>query len=215
MQTKNAPSEGLNLSAEDLKELLAGGRERRIEKGEPIWDQGDEADMLWHVKEGRAHMVVPGADGREHIVQFCAQAQTFCLAAAISGKPMPCAAVAATDMTLVGVPRSRFEKFFKRLPSFARKVMEQLALSTCDSHMDNARASEPVRDRLAAMLGRLYGRYQGKALPFTRLELANMTGTTVESAIRTLSGWEKSGVIHTERGKIQVRKPEEFEEAVA
>jgi CRP/FNR family transcriptional regulator len=65
------------------------------------------------------------------------------------------------------------------------------------------------------MLGRLHRDYQGGALPFTRQELANMTGTTVESAIRTLSRWEKQGVIRSDRGQIEVRQPQSLEECAA
>ncbi len=42
-----------------------------------------------------------------------------------------------------------------------------------------------------------------------------MTGTTVETTIRTLSDWEKSGVIQSGRGNIQVRRAETLEEACA
>jgi CRP/FNR family transcriptional regulator len=55
----------------------------------------------------------------------------------------------------------------------------------------------------------------GKTLPFTRQELADMTGTTVESAIRTLSKWEKQGVIKSDRGHIDIKQPRTLEEAVA
>jgi CRP-like cAMP-binding protein len=217
MKTPLPPADpsGIDLDAADLKALLADGRERRIAKGDPLWSEGDQPDTLWHVREGKANMVVNGAEGREHIVSYCSKAQTFCLSAAISGKPMPCAAVAATDMVLVAVPRSRFEAIFRRLPAFARRVMEQLAQSTCESHMSSARAGEPVKARLASMLGRLHRQYEGRPLPFTRLELANMTGTTVESAIRAMSGWEKSGAIHSVRGRIEIRRPQEFAEAAA
>jgi len=42
-----------------------------------------------------------------------------------------------------------------------------------------------------------------------------MTGTTVESAIRTLSRWEKQGVIRSDRGQIEVRQPQSLEECAA
>jgi CRP/FNR family transcriptional regulator len=37
------------------------------------------------------------------------------------------------------------------------------------------------------------------AMPLTRQELADLTGTTVETSIRIMSRWQKDEVIHTEK----------------
>jgi CRP-like cAMP-binding protein len=42
----------------------------------------------------------------------------------------------------------------------------------------------------------------GNELPFTRQEIADMTGTTIETTIRMLSRLKSGGVIRSARGKI-------------
>ena len=37
------------------------------------------------------------------------------------------------------------------------------------------------------------------AMPRTRQELADLTGTTIETAIRTMSRWQKEDVVRTEK----------------
>jgi CRP-like cAMP-binding protein len=70
-------------------------------------------------------------------------------------------------------------------------------------------AVDPVEARLAAALLRLAKREgaqgdKGVTLPFhlTRQSLADMTGTTVETAIRTLSRWIRSGVLDDDDGRL-------------
>lgn len=208
-------TQDLVLADADLAALKKQGKVREVAKGDALWEVGDRPDTVWHVQKGKANMVIGNAEGREAIVHYCGRAQTFCIAAAISGKPMPCMAVAATDMTLVAMPRSGFLDLFKRIPAFARALMEQMAGQVCQSHQVSALIASPVRGRLAELLTRLNRDYAGEELPFTRQELANMSGTTVESAIRALSDWEKEGVIHTTRGNISVRQPEALVGAAA
>jgi CRP-like cAMP-binding protein len=208
-------NQGLNLAEADLARLKEHGQTRQIAKGETLWAEGSMPETLWHVQSGKVNMVITSADGKDSIVHYCTKAQTVCLAAAISGKPMPCSAVAATDLTLMAIPRRRFLDIFKSLPSFARGIMEQMAGQVCESHRVSAMTATTVKERLADLLGRLHRDFDGRNLPFTRQELANMTGTTVESAIRTLSEWEKEGVIETHRGTITVLRPAALELAAA
>jgi CRP-like cAMP-binding protein len=208
-------TQDLSLAEADLAKLKAFGQTRQIAKGETLWGEGALPDTLWHVQSGKVNMVITSSDGKDSIVHYCTKAQTLCVAAAISGKAMPCSAVAATDLTMVAIPRRRFLDLFKALPSFARGIMEQMAGQVCESHRVSAMTATTVRERLADLLGRLHRDFAGRSLPFTRQELANMTGTTVESAIRTLSEWEKDGVIETHRGTITVRQPAALEALAA
>jgi len=199
----------------ELKELFKPSMERKVPKGQAVWRAGDDPDAVWMVKEGRANLVIEGVEGGASMVHFCTKAQAFCPAAAIGGQPYPCSAVAATDMTVVSVPRAAFMGLVDRLPEFARKLLVQMAAQVCDAHRQKAMSTAPVKSRLASLLGSLSHRYAGRDLPFTRQELADMSDTTVESAIRTLSRWEKSGVIESGRGSIHIHRPQALEEEVA
>lgn len=202
------------MEGSEFKELFKHSVPRKLAKGDSVWRAGDDPDSVWMVTEGRATMVIESAEGAASTVQFCTKAQVFCAAAAISGRPYPCAAAAATEMTLVSAPRSSFMGVVMRLPEFARGLLVQLAGQVCDAHCQKALSTAPVKSRLASLLAGLNRRYAGRDLPFTRQELANMSDTTVESAIRTLSQWEKNGVIESARGSIHICRPQTLEEAV-
>jgi CRP-like cAMP-binding protein len=67
-----------------------------------------------------------------------------------------------------------------------------------------AMAYEPVKERIASVLVRLYEKF-GRELPFTHREIAQMAGTTTESCIRTLSQMKKNGWIRGRRSLVELK----------
>ncbi|MFC2043689.1 Crp/Fnr family transcriptional regulator [Chloroflexota bacterium] len=62
-------------------------------------------------------------------------------------------------------------------------------------------AGERVEQRLANVLLMVSSKL-GLTLPFTRQEIADMTGTTTETVIRVLSCLKDRGIIRSDRGKV-------------
>ena len=63
---------------------------------------------------------------------------------------------------------------------------------------------ESVEKRILHILVNLVAEF-GNTIPLTRREIAEMTGTTVETCIRTFSNLEKEGLVSSARGKITVK----------
>jgi CRP/FNR family transcriptional regulator len=64
-------------------------------------------------------------------------------------------------------------------------------------------AAERVEQRLASVLLMLSLKL-GKTLPFTRQEIADMAGTTTETAIRFMSRLREGKIVRSDRGKITI-----------
>lgn len=79
-------------------------------------------------------------------------------------------------------------------------------------------AGGKVEERIAKVLLEIADRI-GKKLddvivieaPLTRNDIAEMTGTTVETTIRVMSKWKRMGIINTDRGYIEILKRRELE----
>lgn len=104
----------------------------------------------------------------------------------------------------MSIPAERFLELFETLPGFAKRLLREMAPQFCGAHCDCALSVERVDKRLAITLLRLDEQFQGSAIPFTRLELAQMVNTTVESCIRKLSTWTKAGWLDGGRGEVRV-----------
>jgi CRP/FNR family transcriptional regulator len=82
-------------------------------------------------------------------------------------------------------------------------------------------AGGKVEERIAKVIleiaDRIGKKYEDTIIieaPLTRLDIAEMTGTTVETTIRVMSKWKKQGIINTERGYIEILKRRELEKLV-
>ena len=203
-----------SLGEEDLREIKQHAREKSFAKGETIWFEGDAAGTVWLVKEGRVHVTKSTGESSCAIMDLFTAGQAICTAAHIMEKPFACNAVAATDSVLLAIPAIRFHEFLSRLPQFARNLLKEMAPNFCEAHCASAMTSAPVKTRLAAQLARLHKQFEGASLPFTRQELSQMAGTTVETTIRTLSEWGKQGILRSTRGEIKVLKLSKLEEII-
>ncbi|MCG2739280.1 MAG: Crp/Fnr family transcriptional regulator, partial [Syntrophaceae bacterium] len=47
-------------------------------------------------------------------------------------------------------------------------------------------------------------------LPLTRQDIAEMAGSTVETAIRTMSRFRKKGLVQTKQGRVTILQPHEL-----
>ncbi len=77
------------------------------------------------------------------------------------------------------------------------------------SYPDELAAAEPdVRDAEARLVG--WAERDGVQMRLTRQDLADMTGTTVETAIRVMSRFRKQGWITTQRGRVVIKQPDQL-----
>jgi CRP/FNR family transcriptional regulator len=106
----------------------------------------------------------------------------------------------------------------ERHPGFIKEMALMIGRRLRAAH-DSVKslAVDPVEARLAGTLLRLAEREgtlgkDGVTLPFqlTRQSLADMSGTTVETAIRVLSRWLKEGLLTDEGGRFVVEDLEDL-----
>ena len=85
-------------------------------------------------------------------------------------------------------------------PSLVRGLLSGLTIRLAE--LTGARV-ETRFARLFLKLGDQNGRPERGgvfvAMPLSRQELADLTGTTIETAIRIMSRWQKEDVLHTEK----------------
>lgn len=115
--------------------------------------------------------------------------------------------LALEDTVCLAISRADFFSLLEQHPALVRALLSGLTLRLIEL---TRRLAEMTAGRVEARLARLFlklGTQIGKpdrggifvAMPLTRQELADLTGTTIESAIRTMSCWHKDDVVRTEK----------------
>ena len=196
------------LPAPERARLSAATRERRFERGATVFTEGQPADSVWAVKDGLVHIVKHGGGGRELVAEVIPPGELFGAVVALENRPYPATAVAAEDSVVWSVPSALARELCQRYPALRAAILEQVTSRLRGAHERlQSVALEPVEQRLARVLLALAAKVGQQrdgvwVVSVTRQELADMIGTTVETAIRITSKWQRSGVVRAVRHEI-------------
>lgn len=181
-----------------------------VRRGQVLFSEGEAADSIWAVAEGKVHIVKSGPEGREIVLELVAPGELFGAVVAIAQRPYPASAIAADDGTVWRLAASTARELCHRYPTLHNAIMEQVAARLRGAHERlRSVALERVEQRLARVLialGKKIGvdKGAGVAICVTRQELADMTGATVETAIRVTGRWQQLGAIVSSRNEIRI-----------
>ena len=191
-----------SLNEDELAELAGLAIERSFAPDEFIFWDGDAPEWFYIIAEGRVKVVKHSSLGKEFIIAFFGSAEMFGEVAVFEDKPYPASAQAVAETKVLGIKREDFLSFLAHRPQVALRIISILGgrLRDAQSRLKDL-AGERVEQRLAQTLLMLSAKL-GSTLPFTRQEIADMAGTTTETAIRFMSRLKDGGIIRSTRGKI-------------
>jgi len=199
------------LSAEDQKRLAALATVRDYERGDFLWHAGDPADALTVIVRGRVK-IVRHAEAGDVILELFGECEPVGAIAVYNYIPYPASAVCLEPVTLLVLPRRDYFELLDRNPEFARGVIRELTkLVIALTRKVEEMRGQPVDTRIAQLFLTLAERMgketrEGIEIPLSlsRQEIADLVGTTVESAIRVMSRWGREGVLITGEGRFVI-----------
>ncbi len=205
-----------SLPADELARLEKGARQRSYKKGETLYAEGDAADSVWVLQDGRIQIFKFTSTGHSFAIESLGPKELFGTLCRMGGnsRSYPCTAVAATPTTVIQIADQAFLQAYNHSPAMMKGVC-----SLCSERLNNVRdlscqGQEPVEKRIAMTLLRLYKQH-GAKIPMTKREVGELSGTTVETAIRTLSSFTKKGWVSSIRGAITLKNLDALQKEVA
>jgi CRP/FNR family transcriptional regulator, dissimilatory nitrate respiration regulator len=195
------------LNQDDRQRLAAVTRTRQYPKGETIFGEGDPSDHFFTIASGRVKVFKTTPAGKDIILEVFGTGDPLGATAAYEGRPFPASAVALEETTCILIPRTAFFALLEQHPSLVRGLL--LGLTHRLIELTN-RLAELSGGRVEARFARLFlklGQDIGRTadagvfipMTLTRQELADMTGTTIETCIRIMSRWGKEEIVRTEK----------------
>ena len=192
------------LNDDELTELTKLAIERSFVLGEFVFWEGDASEWFYIVAEGRVKVLKHSSLGKDFIIAFFDPGEMFGEVAVFENKPYPASAQAVVETKVLGIRKEDFLSFLAHRPQVALRIINILGGRLRDAQgrlVDFA--GERVEQRLARILLMLSSKL-GPSLPFTRQEIADMTGTTVETAIRIVRRLSDGGIVRSTRGRIVI-----------
>lgn len=199
-----APFKGLPTN--ELDRLASIAQEIKHSKDETVFSEGDEATSVWILFRGRLQVFKYTSDGKPRAIEVINPTDlygTLCRMGS-DGRTYPCTAVASVDSISYRIPDSVFLELFHKYGSMVTGVctlcsnrLNQMQDLTCSTQ-------EPVEKRIIRTLFQLRNTH-GDVLPYTKKQIGELSATTVETTIRTLSRFQKVKWISSSRGEIVLK----------
>ena len=176
------------LPEDQLEEIKRIALSKRVNKGEIIFSEGDDAKGFFVIAAGRVKIFKVSSDGKEHILHIFGPSEPFGEVPVFTGQPFPANAEAIAKCHLLFFPRVAFVDLISNNPSLSLNMLAVLSkrLRQFTVQIENLSLKE-VPGRLASYL--LYmadeqGRDDLVTLNISKGQLASLLGTIPETLSR-------------------------------
>lgn len=197
------------LPPDALEQLSGYVVRRRVERGATIFAKGDPGQGLMAVVRGSVRISLPGAGGREVVLNRMGAGEVFGEMALLDGQARSADATAIEDCELLVVDRRSLLHLMHQKPEVAVTLLAVLCARlrrVNEQFEDTMFMSLPVR--LAKLLLRVSppaGPNEPKErIAITQRELAQMIGASREATNKQLRLWEKQGWVRLEHRTLTI-----------
>ena len=190
------------ISRNKLSKLASESTLKNLNRGNYLFTDGQKLESMYLIVKGRIKLVKYAANGKETILGVYGVGDTIGEMAAIDNRPATHSAVVMEPSTVYQIGLPAFRNLLRADPGLSLRLAAAFGqrLREAESRISGL-ASDRVDQRIAGLLLKL-SRDQGNgkpagviSLPYRRQDIADIVGTSVETCIRVLSAFERSGAI--------------------
>ena len=203
------------LAPGDLTRVAEVAVPRRFGAGQVIFRDGDESDTCYVVRSGHARAIREHADGRTIALAHFGPGDIFGELAMFDAEKRSATVETLDDVEAVAILGSDMRRLLREHPDIAVKLVISLGRRLREANERLARQSfQTVQSRVAGVLGQLVDQAQAEGagerdvlVTITQADVAQLAGSSRESASRFLAVLERAGVVTQGRGRITVHDP--------
>ena len=200
------------LGPEDLARVADVAVPRRMEAGQVVFREGDHSDTCYVVCAGHCRATREHADGRTITLAQFGPGDIFGELAMFVDETRPATVEAMDDVDLVALLARDMRRFLREHNDIAIKLIIALGRRLRAANERIASQSfQTVQSRVATVLSELATRARDEqqapgdvVITATQTEVAQLAGSSRESASRFLAVLERAGVVTQGRGRITV-----------
>lgn len=116
------------LTAQQIDHIAAQVREKRLTKGEMLFQKGDPSRGFYLIVFGQLKLAFPASNGNEKVVDILGPKQSFGEAVMFMDRPYPVLAEAIADTLLLHIGKEVVFELLENDPSFARHLLAGLSM---------------------------------------------------------------------------------------
>jgi CRP/FNR family transcriptional regulator len=203
------------LGVDELDQVARVAVPRQFEAGEVVFREGDQSDTCYVIRSGRVRAIREHQDGRTITLANFGPGDFFGELAMFDDERRSATVEALARTEVVGILGGDMRRLLREHPDISVKLLAALGRRLRETNERLARQSfQTVQSRVAAVLSQMVSTAQdGGAsdrdvlITATQADLAQLAGSSRESASRFLAVLERAGIISQGRGKLVVHDP--------
>ncbi len=210
------------LADEDLVRVAEVTVPRTFHGGEAVFHEGDESDTCYVVRSGHVRAVREHTDGRTLTLATLGPGDIFGELAIFDDERRSATVEALEETEVIAILGGDMRRLLREHSDIAVKLLAALSRRLRETNERLTRQSfQTVQSRVAAVLAELVAaaRSEGAGeadvlITATQSDLAQLAGSSRESASRFLAVLERAGIISQGRGRLTVHNPAALERYV-
>lgn len=201
------------LNENDIKTLEKNLKVYKFKKRETIFNEGDIPQWFHVLIKGKIKISKFSNNGKEIILELLDAPDFFGTLALLKNIPYPASAIAIDDCDIGNIPSKTFLQMVNKYPELQSEILHHVTMRL-KSGIESLKniALVDVLSRIVYQILKLANKYGKKVsegilidLKLTKQEIAEMSGTTTETAIRIMSKLKKEGYITEQNRKIIIK----------
>ena len=204
------------LAPEDLQHVAEVAVPRSFAPHQVIFREGDNSDTCYVVRSGHARAIRENADGRTITLAHFGPGDIFGELAMFDDERRSATVDTLDAVEAVAVAGSDMRRLLREHPDIAAKLVIALGRRLREANERLTRQSfQTVQSRVAVVLRQLVDQARAEGagdgdvlVRITQADIAQLAGSSRESASRFLAVLERAGVITQGRGRLTVHDPE-------
>ncbi|MEM8852298.1 MAG: Crp/Fnr family transcriptional regulator [Pseudomonadota bacterium] len=185
-----------------------------LRPGQKVFHQGDEAEGAYVVISGRLRLEQASASGENTVLRYVGAGEIAAILAALQAIPLPATATVANDAVLAYWPLPVFQGLMQKEPLLSMQVARLAGRRIVQLQMLLRQRTEgTVESRIAVALLHAAGQEDDDAhaatVAISRRELADVAGVSIYTISRTLTQWQRAGIVDAPRRRaVAILKPD-------
>jgi CRP/FNR family transcriptional regulator len=210
------------LEQSDLERIAELAVPRQFEPGQAVFREGDQSDTCYIVREGHARAIRSHGDGRTITLATFGPGDIFGELAMFEDERRSATVEAIEPTSVVAVLGPDMRRLMTEHPEISKRLVIALGRRLREMNERLSRQSfQTVQSRVAVVLSELVAQELADGaderdvlVTATQADLAQLAGSSRESASRFLAVLERAGVISQGRGRLVVHEPEALKKYV-
>jgi CRP/FNR family transcriptional regulator len=210
------------LAPPEMARVAAVAVPRSFHAGQVIFREGDGSDTCYVVRTGHARAIREHGDGRTIALAHFGPGDIFGELAMFDDERRSATVETLDDVDAIAILGPDMRRLLREHPEIAVKLVISLGRRLRAANERIARQSfQTVQSRVAGVLTQLVGQAQAEGagrtdvlVTITQADIAQLAGSSRESASRFLAVLERAGVVTQGRGRVTIHDPDALQRYV-